>query len=110
MALKPGAVPGLVQGAVKKDGGAAAARHVGVQGALSSCLSWRAWTRQEARILPDGCVSATHSGLSDILPGGMCLRAKLSVGGGGQSVSTGPEVVGDCAERDQKNVARARLT
>ena len=31
MALKPGAVTGLVQGSVKKYSGAAAARHVGVQ-------------------------------------------------------------------------------
>ena len=32
MALKPGAVPGLVQSVVKKDDGAAPTRHVGVQG------------------------------------------------------------------------------
>jgi hypothetical protein len=31
-----------------------------------------------------GCVSVTHSGLSDVLPGGVCLGAELSVGGGGQ--------------------------
>jgi hypothetical protein len=49
-------------------------------------------------------VSVTHTGLSDVLLGGMCLRAKLCVGGGGQSVSTGAEVVGDSAERDQKTL------
>ena len=65
---------------------------------------WRAWTCHAARVLPDGCVSVTHSGLSDVLPGVVCLGAKLSVGGGGQSVSTWAEVVGDSAERDQKTL------
>jgi zinc-finger of transposase IS204/IS1001/IS1096/IS1165 len=73
-------------------------------GALSSCRPGRAWTCREARILLDGYLSATHSGLSDVLPGGMCLRANLSVGGGGQLVSTGAEVIGDSAERDQKTL------
>jgi len=44
----------------------------------------------------------TRPGLSDVLPGGMCLSADLSVCGGGESVSTRAEVVGDSAERDQK--------
>ena len=39
---------------------------------------------------------------SDIQPGGVCLGAELFVAGGCQSVSTRAEVVGDCAERDQK--------
>jgi hypothetical protein len=46
----------------------------------------------------------THSGLSDVLPGGMGLGAKLSVSGSGQSVSTGAEVVRDSAERDQRTL------
>jgi hypothetical protein len=56
-----------------------------------------------------GCVSMTHSGLSDVQPGGVCLGAELSVGGGGQSVSTRAEVVGDGAERNQKAL-RVSLT
>jgi hypothetical protein len=65
---------------------------------------WRAWTCQEARVVSGNCVSVTHSGLSDVLPGGMGLRAKLSVSGSGQSVSTGAEVVRDSAERDQRTL------
>jgi hypothetical protein len=60
--------------------------------------------RQEARILPDSWFSVTHSGLSDVLPGSVRLRVKLSVGGGGQSTSTGAAMVGDCAERDQETL------
>jgi hypothetical protein len=52
--------------------------------------------------LTDGRTSGTHSGLRDVLPGGVCLSPKLSVGGGGQSVATGAEVVRDGAERDQE--------
>jgi hypothetical protein len=61
-----------------------------------------------ASSLPDGCVSATHSDLSDVLPAGVCLRAELTVGGGGESVSTWAEVVGDSAERDQETLCVLR--
>jgi hypothetical protein len=65
---------------------------------------------REARVVVVRAVSSPHSGLSDALPGGVGLGAELSVGGGRESVSTRAEVVGDSAERDQENAARARLT
>jgi hypothetical protein len=34
----------------------------------------------------------------------VCLRAELSVGGSGESVSTRPEVAGDGAKRDQETL------
>jgi hypothetical protein len=49
-------------------------------------------------------VSVRHSCLSDVVPGGVCLGAELSVGGGGESVSTRAEVVGDGAKRDQETL------
>ena len=55
-------------------------------------------------VVPDGCVLVTHSGLSSILPGGVCFGAELSVGGGGESVPTRAEVVGDGAKRDQETL------
>src|SRR5437899_706915 len=73
--------------------------------ALSTCLVSGSLDELSARVPSrlDG-VSATHSDLSDVLPAGMCLRAELSVGGGGGSVSTRAEVVGDSAERDQETL------
>jgi hypothetical protein len=55
--------------------------------------------RESLRI---GAVSLPRSGLSDVLPGGVCAGADLSVGGGSQSMSTRAEVVGDHAERAQE--------
>jgi hypothetical protein len=44
------------------------------------------------------------SGLSDVLPAGVGLRAEFSVNGGGESVWTWAEVVGDSTERDQETL------
>ena len=57
-----------------------------------------------ARVVLVSAVSRRNSGLSDVLPGGVRLGAELSIGGGGESVSTWAEVVGDHAERDQETL------
>ena len=49
--------------------------------------------------------SRPNSGLSDVLPDSVRLGAELSVGGGGYSVSTRAEVVGDGAERNQETLS-----
>jgi hypothetical protein len=64
----------------------------------------RVWDTLNGAILPNGWRSVTHSGPSDVQPGGVCFGAELSVGGGGQSVSTRAEVVGDSAEWNQKTL------
>jgi hypothetical protein len=57
-----------------------------------------------ARVVLVSVVSGPYSGLSDILAGGVCLGAEVSAGGGGESVSTGSEVVGNSAEWDQETL------
>ena len=57
-----------------------------------------------ARVVLVSADSRPNSCLSDVLPDSVRLGAELSVGGGGYSVSTRAEVVGDSAERDQKTL------
>jgi hypothetical protein len=55
-----------------------------------------------ARVVQISAVSRRNCGLGDVLPGGVRLGAELSICGGGQSVPTRAEVVGDSAEWDKE--------
>jgi hypothetical protein len=57
-----------------------------------------------AHVVLVSTVSRPNSGLTDVEPGRVCLGTELSVGGGGESVSTRAEVVGDGAKRDQETL------
>ena len=57
-----------------------------------------------ARVVLVSADSRPNSGRSDVLPDSVRLGAELSVGGGGYSVSTRAEVVGDSAERNQETL------
>jgi hypothetical protein len=60
--------------------------------------------RALAYVVLVSAVSRPKSGVSYVEPGGVCLGAELSIDGGGESVATRAELVGDCAKRDQETL------
>jgi hypothetical protein len=72
--------------------------------ALSTCSGPASQMLQVAHIVLVSAVSRPNSGLSDVEPRGVCLGPELSLGGGGEPVSTRAEVVGDGAKRDQETL------
>ncbi len=70
------------------------------QGRCQVVRHHREWVWRTAQVRPDRRASPPRDGESDMLPSAVCLGADLSVGGGGQSVSTRAEVAGDSAKRD----------
>jgi hypothetical protein len=72
------------------------------RGVVKLSLAMAAVDARRRTVVAQDSGSCAHSTKGDVAPGSVCLGADLSVGGGGQAVSTWTEMVRDSAERAEK--------